>query len=357
MTKRVLALLAAVLMVAVAVVVRDRIDDGSGADAGGDDDGGPSAVVVCAAELDAPCRDLADAHPELTVRVEEVTTTERVLADAGFDSADPPFDAWLTLAPFPEMVAEQRARALLPPVLDESTAPVARSPLVIAIWNDRLAVLSGPCNGTISWRCIGDAGGRPWSELGGPAAWGSVKPSHSLPDRTATGLLVLAQASGSYLGRTDFSRNDFDGDAGFRRWFEQLERSIPSFPTPPRTPLDEMLSIGPAVYDLTGTTEAGAGPSIARSRDRDRLSILYPSPATIAEVVIAPVSDADRGARVTDLLQSRETAELLARHGWRVEGQPLATGVDPGVEVPTEPGVPRAGVLEALRAFWLDTIR
>jgi hypothetical protein len=277
--------------------------------------------------------------------------------DASFDVADPPFDAWLTLAPFPEMVAEQRSRALREPVLGDTSAPLARSPLVIAVWNDRRDALTDDCGGTITWACIGDAGGRPWADLGGPRTWGVVKPSHSLPDRTASGLLVLAQASASKLGRSDFSRNDLDGNPDFGRWFEQLERSIPSFPTPPRTPLDEMLSIGPAVYDLTGSMEAAAGPSIATSRDKDRLTILYPSPATLADVVIAAVTTTDRGDRVTKLLESDEMAELLASTGWRVDGLPTAEGVDPAASLPDDSGVPRPGVLEALRAYWVETVR
>ena len=209
----------------------------------------------------------------------------------------------------------------------------------------------------ITWRCIGDNGARPWPDLGGSAAWGVVKPSHPLPDPTATGLFVLSQATASYFDDTSFASNDFDGDPAFGRWFEQLERSIPSFPTPPRTPLDEMLSIGPAVFDLTGSLEALAGPSIARSRDKDRLSILYPSPATVAEVVVAPVTNNSRGARLTKLLQSDEVAALLARNGWRVDGQPFADGVDPAYTLPSETGLPRPGVLEALRALWIETIR
>jgi hypothetical protein len=183
-----------------------------------------------------------------------------------------------------------------------------------------------------------------------------MKPSHPVPDVTASGLLALSQATASYFGRTDYASNDFV-DPGFRRWFEQLERSIPSFPAPPRTPLDEMLSKGPSVYDLAGSIEAEAAPSVALSRDKDRLSILYPSPATVADVVVVPITNANRGGRVTSLLQSDDVAELLAQSGWRVDGQPLADSLDPDFELPAGSGLPRAGVLEALRALWIETIR
>lgn len=353
--KRLAAILAAVAMIALALFVRGRLDDDSGSDGGSATT--TAGTLVCVTELDAVCRELAGRHSDLTVRVEDAATTEKALVSSSFDLSNPPFDAWLTLQPFPAMVSEQRSRALLPAALEDPSATLARSPFVVAVWNDRRVALDGACAGGITWRCIGEQAGRPWDDIGGSVAWGNVKPSHSSPESTASGLLVLAQASGSYFGRSDFARNDFDGDPGFGAWFEQLERAIPSFPVPPRTPLDEMLSIGPSVFDLTGATEAAAGPAIAASRDKDRLSILYPSPATVAEVVVVPVADASLGGRVSRLLQSSEVAGLMAQAGWRVEGQPTADGVDAAVSLPDDPGVPRAGVLEALRALWVETVR
>lgn len=352
--KRLAAVVAAIAMVALAVFVRGRLDDDS---SGGNSTSSGSATLVCVTELDAVCRELDRRHDDLDVRVEDAATTEKTLVSSSFELSNPPFDAWLTLQPFPAMVAEQRSRALLPAALDDPSEPLARSPFVIAVWNDRRAALETTCPEGVTWRCIGDEAGRAWTDVNGSAAWGSVKPSHSSPESTASGLLVLAQASGSYFGRSDFARNDFDGDPGFGAWFEQLERAIPSFPVPPRTPLDDMLSIGPSMFDLTGSTEAAAGPAIASSRDKERLTILYPSPATVADVVVAPVADANVGGRVSRLLQSSEVADLLAQSGWRVEGRPAADGVDGNYALPGDPGVPRAGVLEALRALWVETVR
>ncbi len=226
--KRFGALMLAAALIVIAVVVRNRLDDNSSS--GSNSDTSAAATVVCVTELDAVCRALDQRHTDLTVRIEDEATTQQTLVSASFDPSNPPFDAWVTLQPFPEMVAEQRSRALLPVALGDTSQPLARSPLVIAAWNDRRAALETACPGGITWKCIGDQAGRPWADVGGSAAWGSVKPSHSVPDVTASGLLVLAQASGSYFGRSDFARNDFDGDPGFGQWFEQLERSIPYVP-------------------------------------------------------------------------------------------------------------------------------
>ena len=102
---------------------------------------------------------------------------------------------------------------------------------------------------------------------------------------------------------------------------------------------------------------AAAGPMVTASRDKDRLSILYPSPATTADVVVVPVAENGRGGRLSRLLQSNEFAQVLAGAGWRVDGQPLAPGLDASYELPAESGLPRAGVLEALRALWIETVR
>jgi hypothetical protein len=354
--KRLLAVLGAVFMIALAVFVRGQLDDDDAtSDTSTSTSGG---TLVCVVELGDVCRELARAEPSVEVRVEDAETTEATLASSTFAVDDPPFDAWLTLEPFPELVGDRRARALQPRALDDATGPLARSPMVVVVWNDRRAALEASCTpGTAwPWRCVGDVAGRPWGEVGGQVAWGNVKPSHPLPDLTASGLFALSQATAAFFERTDYASNDFV-DPAFRRWFEQLERSIPSFPQPPRTPLDEMLSKGPSVFDLAGSIEAAAGPMVASSRDKDRLSILYPSPATTAEVVVAPVAERSQGGRLTRLLQSDEFAEMLARAGWRVDGQPLAEGLDTTYELPDASGLPRAGVLEALRTLWIETIR
>jgi hypothetical protein len=356
--KRFAALLGAVGMIALAVLIRDAVDDDSGSGGSGGPSAGTSEVVlVCVTELARACEILADDDPSIEIRVEEVATTLTTLTDADFDREADAIDGWLTFAPFPQMADEDRARAGRQPALGEPGPTLARSPLVIAIWDDRREALASTCPASdITWSCIGDRSGRPWPEIGGPEAWGAMKPGHPVPDRTAVGLLTLGQASGSKLGRTDYASNDF-ADPAFRAWFETLERGVPYFTSPPRTPLDEMLSKGPAAFDLTGSTEAAAGPAIARSRDRDRLSIIYPSPLATADVVLAAPIGSDGEDRLRDLLESDEGSSALAGAGWRVEGLPTLEGVPTQPDLPPDNGLPRAGVLQALRNLWIEVVR
>ena len=156
--KRFGALLLATALIVLAVVVRNRLDDDGSSSSGSDTSS--AATIVCVTELDAVCRMLDQRHADLNVRIEDEATTQQTLVSASFDPSKPPFDAWITLQPFPEMVAEQRSRALLTPALGDTSSAVARSPLVIVAWNDRRAALESSCSGGITWKCIGDQAGR-----------------------------------------------------------------------------------------------------------------------------------------------------------------------------------------------------
>ena len=105
------------------------------------------------------------------------------------------------------------------------------------------------------------------------------------------------------------------------------------------------------------TTGGAAGRPYASSRDSGRLTILYPSPLTTADVVLAPVAGSPAGGRLMKLMQSDDAAAALAAAGWRVEGQPHAPGVPDQPELAAESNVPKAGVLQALRSLWIGVVR
>ena len=353
------ALVLAVAMITAAFWVRDHLDHPQDRSANSTS---TPATLVCASELQAACETLATAHPEVTVRMEEVAVTLSRLSALDFDGASATgtaaIDGWLVPEPWPQMVAEARQRAgSAASSLSDASAVVARSPLVLAVWNDRRDALSARCPAaTITWRCIGDVAGTAWGSTGVQSTWGAVKPGHPTPDQTAVGLLVLGQATSGYFGRATFASNDF-ADPAFRSWFERLERAVPTFPVPPRTPLDDMLFSGPASFDLTGSTEAAAGPAITSSRDRDRTTILYPAPLTTADVVLAPVAGSPAGDRLMKLIESKDGLRALAQAGWRVDGQPLAAGVPDQPSLLVDSNVPKAGVLQALRSLWNQVVR
>ena len=135
--KRLLALLVAAVMITGAFWVRDRIDGDSSSGSGSQqDDSASGATMVCATELGPACKALQAEHPEIAIRVEDAQTTVDQLTSPTFDAGDPAIDAWLVPQPWPQMVTEQRQRAGLgAAALGDPSPTLARSPMVIAIWN------------------------------------------------------------------------------------------------------------------------------------------------------------------------------------------------------------------------------
>ena len=345
----VLAVVAAVVMIVLVFVVWGWTGGGSGSDDG-------PATLACARELDVVCRSLQASNPWLTVVTEDANRTLTTLTAPDFAPDTAKLDGWLVPAPFPAMVAETRDRAGSGPALGDSSRVLARSPLVIAVWNDRRQALRGRCGEELTWKCVGSLAGEPWTDAGGQAAWGDVKPGLPDPTQTAVGLLADGQATASWFGTSDYAANDFV-DPAFRDWYERLARTSTGSGTRTGTPLEQMLTLGPATFDLAASTEAAAGPAVTSSRDKDRLSIVYPSPGATADVVLAPVAGSPAGARLKTLLESPDAAAALAAAGWRVDGQPSAPGVPSSPALAADDGLPRPGVLQALRTLWVEVTR
>jgi hypothetical protein len=347
--KRVLAVVAAVLMIGAALLVRSRLDsreDAANLEAS-------RATVVCATELGPVCDQVRQEHPELDIVVEEAGVTAERLAGSAFSRESTPIDAWLVPRPFPAMVDEDRSFAGLEPVFGDATGVLARSPLTLTVWNDRLDALRATC-GEVTWVCIGDHAGQPWVENGGQQSWGNIKPGLPDPSTTAFGLLDLAQASAEKLGRTDFASNDLQ-DPAFQTWLDQLKRSVRSYPpTSTGGPLGQMLSQGKGTFDAAGSAEAVSGPGVTTSRYNSDLTVLYPSPVVTADVVLVQLRGSGSAGHAREVFESDTTAAALAAKGWRVNGQAPAPGVgtDP---LPDGDGLPKPGAVQALHDVWTTT--
>jgi hypothetical protein len=340
------AAVVAVLLVVVALLVRNWIDD--------DGDGGSAVRLLCTTELEAACTQLAEQNDNVHVTVEQAGTTAQSLV-ALPDEQRPDFDAWLALAPWPQIVDVQRRANQLRPMFAKPSDPIGRSPLVLVARADRVPVLQATpaCNNTVDWKCIGAVAGRSWTELpGGQAAWGTVKPAHGDPTVRAVALLVLSQATSEFLDTADYSRSDLQDNDQYLDWLSSIERAVPDLPTTAASPFAEMLLALPtATYDVVGTTEAEAGPGIAEAApDRRReLALLYPEPVVTADVVLAAIAGRDGAA---DGLTG-DISEALAATGWRVPGSDSARGVRDTPVLPRGSGLPDdPGALVALQETW-----
>jgi len=348
--KRVMALVVALAIIGAAFGIRTVIDGGSDGSGGGGGGGSDKALsLLCSGELGV-CDALAQGDLNIDVTVAPAGTSVGELTAGDLRSLG--YDGWITFGREAEIARDARDRAGLPLTLGRPTAPIARSPLVLAVWKDRGDVLASRCAGTLDWRCIGDVAGASWAAIGGQSAWGTVKPGHADPAVDGDGLLVIGQAASQFFGRSDLSRDDYTDDA-FLDWFGRLERSIRF---DPGSAFERMLVGGPAIYDVVGTTEAEAAPLLANaSADRRaQLHLLYPSPVASADVVYVPIAGAPGAGELGDILTGGDGRAALARAGWRVDGEPRATGVPAKPALPARPNLPSAGSLEALLETWRE---
>jgi hypothetical protein len=321
--KRVLAAAAALAMIGLSLFIRGRVDDDGG---GGDavDRPSGSAVLVCVTEL----KDVCEGLEGVTVRIEDAGSTAADIA-AGEEAA---FSAWLAPAPWAGIV-EARAEG----ALGQPSRVLARSPVVIAMWNDRLTAIEATCGGTVTFACLADASGKPWTAVGGEASWGNVKVGLPIPD-TADGLLVLGAVGSSLADRPDFASNDFDDAFAARlKRIGALSKA--------RDPLTDMVRAGRSLYGAAGAVEHEAGPLTATTARAADVRLIYPSPMVTSDLVLIPVQGDDRLER---LATDSELAAALAKAGWRVGGQPSVKGLS-AARLPSGSGLPDPGVLSALQ--------
>jgi hypothetical protein len=348
--RRIAAIVAAIAMIVVAVVVRNAIND--------DGDGSAGAAnasplrLTCVTELTEVCRAIGRAHANVDVMIEPAgATAARISAARSADDLE--LDGWLTLAPWPDVVSQQRGE-VPKPFVGNASAPLARSPLVIAIENGRRAVLERTCK-TVDWTCIGAQAGNPWTALGGNVEWQQVKPAHNEPLQSATGLLVLGQAAGGYLtgpggNPRALSKIDIDASDTFPGWFQQLERAVPAGALAVGAdPFQDWLGTRGASSSLVAGLEAEIGPALAASDAmKGRATVLYPAPVASADVVFAPIGGT---SELGKLVTERATKAAFVASGWRVEGVAPVAGVGTN-PLPATNGLPTGGFLLALQQYW-----
>lgn len=323
--RRLLALIGALLMVGGALAIRSTIDD----DNGGGSNGDGTLRLLCASELANVCDELD--------RIDGVEV-DQVDAGSVTDDSDQlgDYDGWLTFERSAQRVRQARERAQLDPVIERASAPIARSPVIIAIAQQRAEVLAEHCGGDITWQCIGDVGGTPWQSIGGSITWGDVKPAHADPEDTAEGLVIIGQQAAHFFGRENLSTFDFEDD-GFLDWLGNVK--------PPElvsNGFDGLLTTRSATYDVVATLEARTDTALAQ---RERVELIYPAPVATADVVYASVVDGD--SELFDIVTGDDGQDALLSAGFRLDDEG-----EPGL--PRDSNLPPAGALEALLQTWRE---
>jgi hypothetical protein len=309
--KRLFAVVGAVAMICAAVLVRSVLGDSGTSDGATTKD---ITTVACATELAAICTAWDRDRGDVAVVVEDGSVTLAAI-DAGTTKAD----AWLAPRPWIEVArSEQQPRVGAP------SKVIARARVAIVIDTDQTAALTATCKGAIGWKCLG----------------GFDKSLVGIVDPEAGGLPVLGAAASGYFGTNDFARNDFD--ASFDAWLQGLAAGadeIARFETNPVVRLVTARGTFAALAVLEPDT-AGIG---AR---RDRAEVIYPSPVSTADVVLASI-----GTRVSDKQRDRlATSSELDQHLDAITGWHRANDTT----LPPSANQPNGGVLAALLERWRE---
>jgi hypothetical protein len=317
--KRLGAIALTVALILGAWLIRDRVIDDDGGVAGDDEPPRTEREIVCVSDLREACDALAGAL-DLDIRIEDAGATLDAFADQENDT-DPPI--WITMEPFAAM-ADMRVVIRGGPEEFGERIAVASSAIALVVPSDRVAVLAAACGEPLDWRCIGDAAGNPWEDIGGEPSWGTVRPGFTSVDR-ASGLLGVGAAVAGYFGDTTIVPDDPD----FQRWARPLAEAVPASALTGRTAI-VTIETRPSALDIA----VGAAAELSDPGGTD-LSLQYADPMIRADVVVAVPDGMTLPNGIVE-----ELARLLVTEGrW---DSPSA-GADP---------LPTALELLAIRGAW-----
>jgi ABC-type Fe3+ transport system substrate-binding protein len=234
--------------------------------------------------LKAAVEDFARTHPAVNVQLKGLGTVDslRAIAEGREKPAvwSPADEIALNL-----LDAEWTARTGQPIVEREgelAPQPLLLTPLVMIAWEDRAKVLAGAAQGDpTNWHALHDLAGSPkgWLGLGAPAEWGYVKPGHTAPNASNSGLQTLIlMAYGFHRKRSGLTPADVLNEP-FQKWLRELETAVGKFGSSSGTYMRDMVLYGPSKYDLIWNYESVAISDMAAAQGRwGNLSVYYPKP-------------------------------------------------------------------------------
>jgi hypothetical protein len=241
-----------------------------------------------------------------------------------------PVDTWEAGDAFPESGVVLAPRSELGDEATEAT-PVAQSPIVVAGWRTRWQPLEVFCDDTIDAACLARALDRPWPELGGSSAWGTLK--LGLADvETEAGLLAWSLLQ-PHLGGGSISsplRLEAATDAEL---------------------MADLVLFGDSRADVVITSEVAVLSQFqnAIARGDGRMEIGYPDSGPWVEYFAAAFGGA--GENLVEVLAGEEVGAALTAAGVRpVDGMagPTPEGMgEPGSASPSPDAAARATLIQA----------
>ncbi len=225
------------------------------------------------------------------------------------------------------------ANSDLPP---ELTGPeIGRSPIVLAVWQDRSDVLANSCDAAVDLTCAIERLGQDWEELGGPVGWGRVTLGVADPATSEAGLAGWEALV----------------DAGATA--EVVDRGVTTAPADDGALMLEVAQIGKSRVSMVVTTEVAIASQLDNiKRNVGRFAFTYPDPGPWVSYVAAATGGGAEA--VIERLLTPEVQSILASSGLRpvdgsTEGLPADFG-EPGTPSPT----PDVAARDRLLELWGD---
>jgi ABC-type Fe3+ transport system substrate-binding protein len=263
------------------------------------------------------------AHPDVAIEMKGLGTIDSVRAIA--DGREKPV-IW---SPADESALNlldtewqtQNGKGLVDRAEDLSPQPLVLTPLVMIVWDERAKVLTNAAKGDpTDWQMLHSLATNPqgWVALGAPGEWGFVKPGHTAPNSSNSGLQTLILMTyGYHHKRSGLTPTDVLND-GFQKWLRELETAVGKFGESSGTYMREMILYGPSKYDLIWNYESVAISEMASAQGRwGNLAVYYPKPTLWSNhpfaVLKADWVSADQRTAARELRDFLLTPEIQTR--------------------------------------------
>jgi ABC-type Fe3+ transport system substrate-binding protein len=234
--------------------------------------------------LEAAVEAYAQRNPEVAVELKGMGTVESVRAIA--EGRERPV-IW---SPADEIALNlldaewtvQKGSGLVDRDGDMAPEPLVLSPLVMIAWEERAKALAAAAQGDpTDWRVVHALATNPkgWLGVGAPAEWGYVKPGHTAPNASNSGLQALVLMTYAYHRKRAGLVPADVLDEGYQKWMKEIETAVGRFGSSSGTYMREMILYGPSKYDFIWNYESVAISEMAAAQGRwGNLSVYYLKP-------------------------------------------------------------------------------
>lgn len=308
---RLVAIVAAIALVGGAFVLRGVLagdDEGtvSAGGPGGDSGSDGPLRIICDEDLGDACDAIAKIDGLDPGAFEVMSVSEAVEAMTGEDATVVPYDVWITLDPWPQILDVAREQERLTPVSEPDDS--GAEPLILASSTPVILTSDSAteCDAPVDWGCLAmeAADG---ADIGLPTL------------RSAAGTLVLANAASGLIGETDFGIDEVRDITISEQLNDLLESATSGDLADQATEIVTQRGKFDALATIDGLATDAAG--TVRGQQQDLTVFPLEPPATLG-VVVAPIGpDGPSGVeRLRDLLNDEATGQTvtnaLADAGW-----------------------------------------